>query len=1373
MGVLRALLVLLVADVVWAHPPIHWHSNNSTGSCSEHIGCGNLTKAFEEVQQYGSVVTLELGPGCFDMNSSHVANFTNWNGLAIHGNNTEVCCYNESGLTFISSKNIEIYNVAFYGCEAVQLSTSKNFTENTTAMSYLRLRAGLYFLSCENLAMSSVTVTKTNGIGMVIYNTSGENTFDNCHFRHNVVSDGDYPGGGGVAIEFVYCMPGDPDCDTTVPVVNVTNSTYTFTNCYFEDNNASSLGYPTNFIYPHGIQHMMAGNGGGASVSFKGNAYNNTVVFDNCVFQYNFAEWGGGLYLLYSDHSVSNNVTVQGGWFRMNFGQFQDLDPHHATGGGGVRIHFVYYPQQLQLESAYKPQVERNTILFKGTNFALNVAYWGGAISFSSSRADPGSPNNTNSLVFDTCLFVGNQARIAFAVDLSVLSPDTGIGPLMEPRFTNCRFLRNKALTKNIVGYQLGIGALYVNRVPTVFQGVTTFLGNSGTGLVVSDTGVHVAESSVMNFTGNFGRSGGAAGFFGSAWIVAHENTTFNFVNNSGALKGGAIYAVHFGEHDLFLEQDCFIRYYQHTNHPDTWNATFIFQNNTAKGRLNSIYVTSTLPCVWPSAEHTLTDILQKVFCWDNWRFDQHTNCTTQVTTATAKYAYDNTTSPKKLHSIDIFPGFITPLGLQPLNDYDQLINQTVLTVSAVQDDIARMAPLSLYTAHNTIKMYGIPNKNTSIVVETLDPRIISVTVDVHIQDCPPGLLASYPDSQRKLAHNCTCGDPMYFDCHQNYTATLRRDNCLTQQYFENGTVNPSAPLVVGSCPYAEKAYALPKHADELDKFICDPSKRTGTLCGRCKPNYGVTVNTYRFDCVNCEDYTFNWFYYIAAEFFPITLFFLIVTVFNVSATSAPMNAFVFFSQIVTVPYFQNRFPWVYGITHKEGTAYEDVLLILYSIWNLDFFKSIEPGFCLSPYLDTIKVLALGYLTAFYPLLLIAVFWVCIQLYGRNFRLIVWLWKPFWYCCYRFRRSWEPKTSIIDAFATFILLSYTKFMFVSFCLLSPIHLHNVSGKQIGSLRFYFDASVESFHGEHIGFAILAIVVLGIFVVIPPLFLFIYPLKIFQKCIGSCGFPCHALHTFADTFQGCYKDGTTYGFEDTRDCRYFAGLYFVFRIVVLSIYISQPHPMLQCLIQQVLCTLAVTLFAMVQPYKQSFYNKLDISFFTLLAILNSLSFYNCFSVFSYQHISEAVFYLNYVLMHLPLLYIIGYVTYLLLGWKKWIGKWQKRRAAARRSFYSEGTVISSEPSSTGNETLDSYTYNYEDEDVPDRLLNPQNYSPKNTYRPVGANRAFNSDNSYFSPHPSGSRRNYGSTQTSGSRRDYGSAQTHLSDTTETQEFRKLA
>ena len=1358
MAVLRVLLVFLAASVVWALPPIYWPSSNSNGSCAEHIGCGNLTKAFEQVQQYGSAVTLELGPGCFDLNSSRAANFTYWTGLTIRGNNTEVCCHNGSGLTFISSKNIEIYNVTFYGCEAVQLSTSRNFTENSTVISYMRLRAGLYFLSCENLAMSSVTVAKTHGIGMVIYNTSGENTFDNCYFEDNHVKEGDFPGGGGVAIEFVYCIPGDPDCGTAVAVVNVSNSTYTFTNCYFQGNEAISPGYSAHLIYPHGNQHMMAGNGGGVSVSFKGNAYNNTVIFDNCAFLYNHAEWGGGLYLLYSDQSVSNNVTVRGGLFQLNYCQFEDRDPRQATAGGGVRIHFVYYPQQLQLQSAYVARVERNTILFKGTHFAANNAYWGGALSFVSSRADPGH-QNTNQLLFESCFFVGNQARIAFAVDLSVLSPDTGVGSLMKPVFTNCTFLKNRALTENIVGYQLGIGALYVNRIPAVFQGVNTFLGNVGTGLVVSDAGVHVGESSVMNFTGNSGRSGGAAAFFGSAWIVAHKNTTFSFVNNSGALEGGAIYAVHFGEHDLFLEQNCFIRYYQHTKYPDTWNATFIFRNNTVKERLNSIYVTSTLPCVWPSTEHQLTNIFQEVFCWDNWKFDKHTNCTTQVTTAPAKYKYNNNTIPKKLHSIKVFPGFVTQLDLQALNDYDQPINQTVLTVSAVHDDIAQVAPLSLYTAHDTIKMFGVPNQKTPIVVETLDPRIISVHVDVQIQTCPPGLVPFYPDAQSKLAHSCRCGDPMYFNCQQeNYTATLRRDNCLTQQYFENGTVDPNTPLVVGSCPYSEKVYPLPDQADKLDKVICLPSNRTGTLCGRCRPDYGVTVNTYRFDCVECKHYTFNWLFYIAAEFLPVTLFFLIVAVFNVSATSAPMNAFVFFSQIVTVPYFQNRYPWVYGVTHKEGTIHEDLLLIVYGIWNLDFFKSVEPGFCLSPYLDTIDVLALGYLTAFYPILLIGVYYICIQLYGRNFRPIVWLWKPFRYCCYRFRRSWEPKTSIIDAFATFILLSYTKFMFVSFCLLTPMHLHNVSGNEIGNSRFYFDASVEAFHGKHLAFAVLASVVLGMFVLLPPLLLFVYPLKIFQKCIGSCRFPCHALHTFADAFQGCYKDGTTYGLEDTKDCRYFAGLYFVFRIVVLMVYISQLHPMVQCLVQQVLCALVIMLFAVVHPYKQCFYNKLDISFFTLLAVLNSLSFYNCFSVFNYQHISETVFYLNYLLMYLPLVYIIGYVTYLFLNWKNWISKWQKR-LATRRYYYSEGTVISSEPSSTANETLDSSMYKYE-EDMPDRLLNPQNYTRTNTYRPVGASRAFNSDSSYCPSHSS--------------RRHYGSTQTHFSDPTQTQsqEFRKL-
>ena len=44
---------------------------------------------------------------------------------------------------------------------------------------------------------------------------------------------------------------------------------------------------------------------------------------------------------------------------------------------------------------------------------------------------------------------------------------------------------------------------------------------------------------------------------------------------------------------------------------------------------------------------------------------------------------------------------------------------------------------------------------------------------------------------------------------------------------------------------------------------------------------------------------------------------------------------------------------------------------------------------------------------------------------------------------------------------------------------------------------------------------------------------------------------HFLHTFADAFQGCYKNGT----NGTRDYRYFAGLCLLFRVVLLIAFIS--------------------------------------------------------------------------------------------------------------------------------------------------------------------------------------------------------------------------
>ena len=96
----------------------------------------------------------------------------------------------------------------------------------------------------------------------------------------------------------------------------------------------------------------------------------------------------------------------------------------------------------------------------------------------------------------------------------------------------------------------------------------------------------------------------------------------------------------------------------------------------------------------------------------------------------------------------------------------------------------------------------------------------------------------------------------------------------------------------------------------------------------------------------------------------------------------------------------------------------------IYELFNLNFFYTFMPPFCLTRHFSTVQTFA------FYPLVAIIFLYVCIRLHASNFRPVVYCWKPFLKCFLRFRRRVDPTTSVIDAFATFILLSYVRLSFV-------------------------------------------------------------------------------------------------------------------------------------------------------------------------------------------------------------------------------------------------------------------------------------------------------------------------------------------------------
>ena len=322
---------------------------------------------------------------------------------------------------------------------------------------------------------------------------------------------------------------------------------------------------------------------------------------------------------------------------------------------------------------------------------------------------------------------------------------------------------------------------------------------------------------------------------------------------------------------------------------------------------------------------------------------------------------------------------------------------------------------------------------------------------------------------------------------------------------------NDNASLVVGKCFFLPRAhntgrylrYNLPCDPSLLDQN-CRQHGRTGQLCGKRLDGYAAPVYSYNVSCVNCTDYTYSWVKYGAAAFLPLTILYIAVIVFRISVTSGILDVYILFSQMVSSPVFA----YLYSTIHHNHKAFAvSFVASLYGIWNLDFFRLLYSPICIHPNMTTLQALALDYVIAVYPLFLIVITFFLVELHDDNFRIIVWLWKPFHHCFARFRREWDIKTSLIHAFCTFLLLSYVKFLSVSYGLLVPVQVFNVSGEKLTKDYLLLDGSVEYFGPTHLPFGVLALVVVLVFNVLPLILLCLYPCRCFHRCLHRCRIRC--------------------------------------------------------------------------------------------------------------------------------------------------------------------------------------------------------------------------------------------------------------------------
>ena len=543
---------------------------------------------------------------------------------------------------------------------------------------------------------------------------------------------------------------------------------------------------------------------------------------------------------------------------------------------------------------------------------------------------------------------------------------------------------------------------------------------------------------------------------------------------------------------------------------------------------------------------------------------------------------------------------------------------------------------------------------------------------------------------------------------------TIHPLNCVTY----NG--NSTTQFFAGRCVFigyrSTKKQTLENvTVANLTEQVCAGGTRHGNLCGECSAQYSISLNTLDLRCVEsreCKSY--YWAVYLVVVFTGITIFYLLIVFLNVRLTSECANGPLILAQIFALPIniitFQRDWAAVLPDRTKIGNGLSNLIQVIYGIWNLDVPTGFISRICV-PNTTSLDVFAVQYLTSFFPLILIVISFLLIKLYECNFRLLVFISRPCRHFWLRFRNRIDTRATIIDAFASFLILSYTKFIHISFILLAPTNVYDYKGN-VRYTALLYDGSVDYSSNRHTPYTILASIVLVLLVMPPPLLLMFYQFKWFQVVLTKCRINSHLLTLFVYSFQRGYKDGS----DQSRDMRYFSTIQFLFRIAVFALYstVGDYFVLYYCLLA--LAVIYTFIFAVFRPFKCDYFNKAESAFGLIMTFITATAVQNNIRLI-YTQASLSYVSILYVLILFPFLYMCVYfIVWLLM-------KLYRDNKAKILQQLDDGEVYQSQdleeshlinPPINGGRvrrvihSLLSSITTPDTERVPDRLRNPESY-----------------------------------------------------------------
>ena len=443
-------------------------------------------------------------------------------------------------------------------------------------------------------------------------------------------------------------------------------------------------------------------------------------------------------------------------------------------------------------------------------------------------------------------------------------------------------------------------------------------------------------------------------------------------------------------------------------------------------------------------------------------------------------------------------------------------------------------------------------------------------------------------------------------DCYK--TVDIAAGYCMTydtkRQYVGE---KASSLLIVGACSYGallnitnRKFTTLPTDPTKVNSSQCAPYNRKGLFCGECQEGFGPSVYSFDLHCANCSHMstTAAISLYLIMELLPITVFYVTVLIFRPVLLTGPQLGYVVSCQgiINTLQYSRYIYSSLFYNLPPPIAVLGHMSLLLSGIWNLEFFHSVTPPYCVSEKLRGIHVHMLGFGTALFPPLLVSITYAVVEFNT-------------WYKCVpRFVTAYNLRHSIIHAFATFTMLSIFSTMCQAYAMLNSTSVIDIAGKVKGKV-LVLDPSITIYSDDHIPYMIVSFSLVFILVICPGFLLSIYPTTLYGKLSSQClsSRKQLAIKIFVETVNCGFKDGL----NGTRDYRMIPGIMIMLALsysILMSVLPGHAFNGAQPIITGIVIILSSFLVLYLCPCKDLLTN-MSLSFNLLL--LGFLSFLTAF------------------------------------------------------------------------------------------------------------------------------------------------------------------